>query len=250
MVWFELDRQGSELPRWEPLVWESTSSAMILLLLFAVVAFDRRYPIERPNVLRHLRYHVLFTLVFSLVHVVGMVGLRKLIYWSVGRGYDFGHWPAELAYEFLKDFRTYFSLLAVIYLYRFFLRRWQGEAEFLSEGLEEAQPEPVTDRFLVKKLGREFLVRVKDIDWIEAAGNYVNLHVGERLYPLRETMTSMERRLDDRGFVRVHRSAIVNLERVEQIVPYASGDGHALLVSQDQVAVSRRYRKQLRERLS
>ena len=125
----------------------------------------------------------------------------------------------------------------------------QGEAEFLSEGREEESPAPVTDRFLVRKLGRDFLVRVSEIDWVEASGNYVNLYVGERAYPLRETMNGIEERLAPHGFVRVHRSAIVNLDRVRALLPGDSGDGAVELVSDRKVPVSRRYRKVLRERI-
>jgi DNA-binding LytR/AlgR family response regulator len=139
----------------------------------------------------------------------------------------------------------------LIYLYRFVLRRAQGEAQFLAEGTEDAvtKPQPVIDRFLVKKLGREFLVKVADIDWIEASGNYVNLRVGTRAYPLRETMAGIESRLADAGFMRVHRSAIVNLDRVQEIVPFDTGDGEARLAGDLRVPVSRRFRKELRERL-
>lgn len=137
----------------------------------------------------------------------------------------------------------------MIYLYRFVIRRLRGEAEFLTEEREQAAPQPVTDRFLVKKLGREFLVKVEDIDWIEAAGNYVNLNVGSRAYPLRETMTGIEEKLTASGFVRVHRSAIVNLDRVAEIVPFETGDGEARLRSDVRVPVSRRYRKILRDQL-
>ncbi len=137
----------------------------------------------------------------------------------------------------------------MFYLYRFILRRLRGEAGFLSEENERDAPRPVTDRFLVKKLGREFLVKVDDIEWIEAAGNYVNLNVGTHAYPLRETMTNISGRLADAGFLRVHRSAIVNLDQVAQIVPFDTGDGEAHLRNGARVPVSRRYRKALRERL-
>ena len=88
-------------------------------------------------------------------------------------------------------------ILAIIYLYRFVLMRLQGEAGFLAENREAQKTAAVSDRFLVKKLGREFLVRVDEIDWIESYGNYVNLHVGSRVYPLRETMTRIDERLVD-----------------------------------------------------
>ncbi len=242
-------RFGDRFAAWEPVSWEATSLLMIALLLPAILAFDRRFPIQRPNTIRHALAHLAFSIPFSIIHVLGMVALRKLVYYLAGSNYDFGNWTQELAYEYLKDLRTYFGLLALIYLYRLALRRWQGEAEFLSEGTEDQPATPVRDRFLVKKLGREFLVRVDDIDWIEASGNYVNLHVRERVYPLRDTMTGMIEKLRESGFARVHRSAIINLDRVTHIEPFASGDARVLINDRDDVPVSRRYRQQLKDAL-
>jgi DNA-binding LytR/AlgR family response regulator len=73
--------------------------------------------------------------------------------------------------------------------------------------------------------------------------------VGRRAYPLRETMTGIEQRLAPHGFVRVHRSAIVNLERVRAIIPGESGDAAVQLEGDREVPISRRYRKVLRERV-
>jgi DNA-binding LytR/AlgR family response regulator len=78
----------------------------------------------------------------------------------------------------------------------------------------------------------------------------VNLHVGDRVYPLRETMMRIDEQLVPRGFQRVHRSAIVNLDRVTEIRAFDSGDGEARLKSDAVVPVSRRFRQDLRERLS
>jgi len=249
VVWLEMQREGSATPLWEPLTWEGTSNLVQLLLIPLMLAWDRLFPIERGNLGRGIAGHAAFSVVISLLHVVLMVGIRKVVYALHGGTYDFGHWPSELFYEYLKDFRGYATILAVIYLYRFVIRRLRGEAEFLTEEREQAAPQPVTDRFLVKKLGREFLVKVDDIDWIEAAGNYVNLNVGTRSFPLRETMTGIEEKLSASGFVRVHRSAIVNLDRVAEIVPFDTGDGEARLRSDVRVPVSRRYRKILRDQL-
>jgi hypothetical protein len=249
VAWLEIERHGLGFALWEPLLWEGSSNLVQLLLIPLILAWDRRFPLERGRIRRHLPAHAVFTVPFSLLHVVLMVGMRKAVYALHGGVYAFGHWPTELFYEYLKDFRSYAGILTVIYLYRFILRRLRGEAEFLSEERGEAEPKPVTDRFLVKKLGREFLVKVGDIDWIEASGNYVNLHVGSRVYPLRETMTGIGEKLAYNGFMRVHRSAIVNLDRVAEIVPFDTGDGEARLVSDIRIPVSRRYRKQLRERL-
>ena len=251
LVVFWTDLRSAELatPFWELLVWETTSTLVVAALIPLILIFDARYPIRTSALRRGLGAHALFTLPFSLIHVTAMYWLRKGIYAVVGATYEWAHWWSDFGYEYLKDFRSYLSIIAIIYLYRFIILRLQGEAEFLSEGREEAEPVAVTDRFLVKKLGREFLVRVNDIDWIEASGNYVNLHVGGRLYPLRETMAGIEARLMTSGFVRVHRSAILNLDRVAEIVPYDTGDGEARLTTDVRVPVSRRYRKELRERL-
>ncbi|MBD8528153.1 LytR/AlgR family response regulator transcription factor [Pseudomarimonas arenosa] len=249
VAWTEVQRIGQGTEWWEVLTWEASSTATILLLLPLLLVFDARFSLERDSWRRHVVAHLVATLPFSLAHVGAMYLIRQAVYLVVGETYQWQNWWQQFGYEFLKDFRTYFGLLAIIYLYRFTLRRLQGEAEFLSEGREEAEPVAVTDRFLVKKLGREFLVRVEDIDWIEASGNYVNLHVGLRAYPLRETMTAIEQRLAGRGFARVHRSAMVNLDRVREIVPFDTGDGEARLISDVRVAVSRRYRKRLREQL-
>lgn len=252
VVTLDLEKLGVGFEPWEPLVWEGTSGLVMVALLFVLLAFDRRFPIERGRAWQGVAAHALFTIPWSLLHVGGMVLLRTLAYRVLADAqYRYPDLPMELVYEYLKDFRAYISFLVVIYLYRFVLRRLQGEAQFLAEGAEDptAAQQPVTDRFLVKKLGREFLVRVADIDWVEASGNYVNLHVGTRVYPLRETMAGIEGRLGEVPFMRVHRSAIINLDRVEEIVPFDTGDGEARLRGDQRVPVSRRYRKELRDRL-
>ena len=245
----DLARTAAGVDRWEPWAWEITSGLTWLALIPLILAFDRRFPLGRPHPRRHVAWHLVFSGVVSVLHVAGMVLLREATYAAAGEDYRFGPWLGELGYEYLKDVRTYAAFIALIYLYRLVLRRWQGEAGFLEQGREEGPPEAVTDRFLVKKLGREFLVRVEDIDWIESSANYVNLHVGERVYPLRETMAGIEQKLAPRGFVRVHRSAIVNLDRVREIEPFDTGDARAHLSTGRTVPVSRRYRQELRERL-
>lgn len=245
-------RNGIELESWEPLLWETTSNFMQGLLIPVILWFDARFPIDPGTWRRNLAAHASFTIVYSLAHVAGMYWLRVGAYIAIGNndGYWWPHWWQEFGYEYLKDFRSYFFFLAIIYLYRFILRRLQGVAEFLSEGSEGAESVAITDRFLIKKLGREFLVRSENIDYIESAGNYVNLHIEDRVYPLRDTMAGISTRLAEQGFQRVHRSAIVNLERVAEIVSFGTGDGEIRLESDVRVPVSRRYRKELRDRLS
>lgn len=247
--WIDHGRDGGRFNAAVPWVLEISSHASLLVMLAALIWFDRRIPILPTTWRRALPAHAAFSVVFSLGHVVLMYALRVAAFpVFVGEDYRWDNWLAEFGYEYLKDVRTYFYFLALIYLYRFVLRRARGEAGFVAER-DEADAEPSAERFLVKKLGREFLVRTPDIEWIESSGNYVNLHVGGKVYPLRATMQQTAERLAVRGFARVHRGAIVNLDRVAEIRVQGSGDGSLALTSGVEVPVSRRYRQALRERL-
>lgn len=122
--------------------------------------------------------------------------------------------------------------------------RLQGEARLLTAPDAGLPVEVVErpERFLVRKVGAEFLVAARDIDWLEASENYVNLHVRGHVYPLRSTMTAIQRRLDPERFVRVHRSYIVNLEFLVQIEPIETGDARLLLKDGTRIPCSRCYR--------
>jgi two-component system LytT family response regulator len=90
--------------------------------------------------------------------------------------------------------------------------------------LEELRDRRRSDRLVVKTGGRVVFLRTEDIDWVEASGNYVRLHVGGDAHLLRESMKNMERRLDPSTFVRIHRSAIVNVDRIRELEPWFHGE--------------------------
>jgi hypothetical protein len=245
----DIQRRDLDFPWWEPVVWEFSSGIVLLALLPSLLAFERRFPFQLSTWRRVLPWHLLATVPYSLIHVLGMVGLRHLAYELAGGHYEFGNWGRELFYEYLKDARTYAAVLGVVYLYRLLLLRLRGEARLLTAPDAGPAVEAVErpERFLVRKLGAEFLVPARDIEWLEAAENYVNLHVRERVYPLRSTMTAIQDRLDPTRFVRVHRSYIVNLDCVAQIEPLETGDARLLLKDGTRIPCSRRYRHVLRQ---
>jgi len=80
------------------------------------------------------------------------------------------------------------------------------------------------DRLIVKSGGRVFFLRTEEIDWVEAAGNYVRLHARNESHLLRESMKNMEAKLDPKTFVRIHRSAIVNVDRIKELEPWFHGE--------------------------
>jgi two-component system LytT family response regulator len=117
--------------------------------------------------------------------------------------------------------------------------------------VQELQPQstPRQERLIVKTGGRLFFLRTDEVDWIEAAGNYVRLHVGKDAHLLRETMNSIEARLDPKIFLRIHRSRIVNMDRVKELHPWFNGDYAVILRDGTKLMLSRGYRDKLQERL-
>ena len=105
------------------------------------------------------------------------------------------------------------------------------------------------DRLVVKSGGTTRFVRVVDIDWIEAAGVYVNLHVGGKELLYRTPLTELAEKLDPARFIRVHRSAVVNIESILQLDPISHGEFEAVLKNGSRARVSRTYRALLEKRL-
>lgn len=243
-------RSGIDFPPWEPLVLEGTSMLTMAMLLPLILAFDQRFPLRYSTLRRALPAHLLASLAYTLAHVLDMTLMRHVAYAVAGLPYDIGPWFSAIAYEYLKDSRAYAGMLATVYLYRFMLLRLQGEASLLAAP-DQGEPVESIDRpqrLLVKKLGKEFLINLNDVEWMEAAGNYVNLHVASRAYPLRETMANLTLRIDPERFIRVHRSFIVNLDHIAEIEPLEGGDARIRLRDGSRIPFSRRCRNALRGR--
>ncbi|GAB3318824.1 LytTR family DNA-binding domain-containing protein [Luteimonas notoginsengisoli] len=247
----DAQRDGHALPAWQPALWEGSSALVSLLLLPALLGLCSRWPMHADTWGRRLPVYIAASVAWSLLHVVGMVLLRKAGYLLLGERYEIDDWLRRFVYEYLKDARTFALIVIVDHGYRWFWRRLQGEARLLdppddgSAASHDARPE----RFLVRKLGREFLIAASDIEWLQAAGNYVNLRVRERDYPLRSTMAGITAQLDPDRFVRIHRSYMVNLDAVASIEPLDDGDARVHLHDGTALPCSRRYRDALRARL-
>ncbi len=95
---------------------------------------------------------------------------------------------------------------------------------------------------MVKKLGKEFLVKTKNIEWAEAYGNYANLHINNEIYPMRTTMSDFILKSRHHGLISVHRSFAVSLNKVHFIEPLVSGDAKIVMQSGEKIRLSRRYK--------
>jgi two-component system LytT family response regulator len=129
---------------------------------------------------------------------------------------------------------------------------WAGEKGELSEKLlsllhELKAPQGYLERLVVKSAGRLFFLRTDEIEWVESAGNYVCLHVRGESHLLRETMAGLESRLDPARFVRIHRTAIVNIDQVKELRPLFHGEYLVLLRDGTELTLSRGYRDRLQE---
>jgi len=128
-----------------------------------------------------------------------------------------------------------------------------AQAAELSEKLRAMMaaltPSP-RERIVIKDSGRVTLLDTSTIDWIEAADNYACIHCGEARHVIRETMNALEKRLDRRMFVRIHRSYIVNIDRITEMQPWFRGDYLVFLRDGTRLKLSRSYRESLKAFLS
>jgi two-component system LytT family response regulator len=134
------------------------------------------------------------------------------------------------------------------------LEEVRAERRAIGELVERVQGAPgvtpqYADRVPVRTDGRITFVRLADVDWIEASGNYVRLHTARGEHVVRDSLAALETRLDPRRFVRIHRGTIVNLDRVKEMQPWFSGDYVLILQNSARLKLSRSYRDAILERM-
>ncbi len=101
------------------------------------------------------------------------------------------------------------------------------------------------DRIVIKNKERVFVLKTDEIDWVEAEGNYVRIHFGRQSSLIRETLSHLASQLDPKQFVRIHRSQIVNLDRIQELQPWSHRDYRIILRNGTQLTLSRSYREEL-----
>lgn len=114
--------------------------------------------------------------------------------------------------------------------------------------LDDLKPnQKYTERLVIKSAGRIFFLGVAEIDWIEAADNYVRLHAGRESHLVRETMNSLEQKLDPAQFVRVHRSRIINISKIKELQSLFRGEYDIMLLDGTRLESGRGYRDKLQK---
>ncbi len=235
-------RNGHVISFGRALAVEGSSHLVIAALIPAVYWMQRHFPLTRP---RNLVVHALATVPFSLVHTAGMAALRLLWFSAIlGESFRFPLTFDRLSYEFAKDIITYCMMNAGIIAFAYVRQRAPEPVSAASSVPAPAADPARPERFAVRKRGgKEVVVEVGDIDWVEASGNYAILHVGGETFEIRSSLTKLEGELDPKQFVRVHKSHLVNITRVAEVTPWVSGDWRIRLQDGAEVNLSRRYRQ-------
>ncbi len=233
-------RQGGGVNLGLPWIYEGSSAALTLALFPAILWITRRFPVDDVQCWRTwLPAHALASLVFSILHVAGMVALRKLAVPVIaGAPYLFtDDLVRDLVYEYRKDAFSYTLYVFLIVASRH-LQQLRIEAEAAREDARAQR------RLTVKCGGRTVWIDAADVVWAKAASNYVEIRAGDRTHLARATLATVARQLADAGVgaARVHRSWIVNPAHVAEIAPTGEGDARIVMRNGDVAPASRRYR--------
>lgn len=232
----EMTRGGHDFDWWEPLVWELTSAVVIVGAAPLIGMAVRRWTPSRDNLLRPGLIHLGLTIPFALIHVAGIYVLRNAIYWLTQSHYGYfdDGMGMVLFYEWRKDVLTYATIAATYWIFQYLAGLRQAASPLISD-----------DRIEIRDGATALFLAPSDVLFVEAAANYVEFHTASRTHLVRGTLASWEAKLAARGFVRAHRSRLVNRTQITAIKPTPSGDVEITMSDGRTVAGSRRYRDEL-----
>ena len=216
---------------------QATSGLAVLIMVPFVVHWLKLFPLTLKEWPRAVIGHTIGSIFFAFGHFALMVAMRIPWYALNGRSYVWREpFANNLIVEYQKDVKIYIGFVVLISAYQYYRR------------VRSTEPQPHTDRLVVQSGTANSILRLEDIDYLEAARNYVSVHSGGREYIVRDTMTNLSRRLSAGPFQRTHRSFIVNIDKIAEI-RMADAGARITLVSGEEVPLSRSYRDDLTRRV-
>jgi hypothetical protein len=223
-----------------PLLWDMTSIGIIILLTPALLAVVRRIRRESSLAAR-VAFSIAAIIIFSAIHITGMVGLRKLVMWLAGSAYDFRLSLATVFYEFRKDVVT--SVLIGGGMWLMDGQREARRALVVAPPPSAASPPSTRQTIWLRDGTRSIRVEPRDILWISSAGNYIEYSLADGSnHLIRGTLAAAENELAQFKLTRIHRTRLANLDRVAGMQFKPSGDFELTFDSGHTVQGSRRYK--------
>ena len=243
---------GGTLPLGEEIIRILGAACLGAVSTPLVLALMRRFPIEGRNLWRHATIHTLGNAAIAMGLIVASCILAA--WFKVGDSRPvFVALPDEIAANWLLLIFCIGALSAVAHAVHFFRRAEAHRAAAAPVQIPEpARPfsEPFLTRLPVKSRGGLVLVELATVDWIETQGNYLALHAGAAVHLIRETSVRFEAKLSPAQFVRIHRRALVALDRIREMTPLANGDASVRLNDGTDLRVSRGFREKIRAALT
>ncbi len=183
---------------------------------------------------------------FDVINTIGIQNMPFVIFVTAFDRYAIEAFEKHAFDYLLKPFSVERFQESVSRVLEFISRHHTSQtAENLLQVMQEINPQrKYVNRLAIRSTSRIYFLNVEEIDWIESAGNYVDIHAGQHTHLLRETMANMEAKLNPEKFLRIHRSTIVNIDRIQEIQP----DGYDFLVvlkNGKLLGMSRTYRDKL-----
>lgn len=188
---------------------------------------------------------------FAVLDAVKLDHLPEIIFTTAYEAYAIRAFELHALDYLLKPFDQIRFKAALRYAKERFHSR-QDETKRLQIGtlLESIRAQQqYLDRIIIRADGRITFLHVREIDWLEADDKYVHLHTGKATRMVRQTLTAMESQLDPKKFLRVHRSTIVNVDRVKELQPLFNGEHSVILEDGTRLTLSRKYKDKLFELL-
>ncbi len=188
---------------------------------------------------------------FGVIEAIGVDRMPATVFVTAYDEYAVRAFEVQALDYLLKPFGRQRFQAALDRARKHLSREKQGEmADRLAALLRTGrQPPAGPERLLVKAGGRVSFVDLEQIDWVEAEGNYVRLYAGEQVHLMRETMSGLIERIGSTQFFRIHRSRIVNVKRVKELLIAGGGDYHVVLWNGTRLGLSRLYRDALQEQM-
>ena len=246
-IYFEMRAEGMDHAAWRVFSWGTLMWLAWAPLTPVIAWFARRYSLLDGAWKRNLLVHVPAFLAMSVLHTAASTVIFLGIdpFDGLGDGPK-TFWPSFLLRvpgSFRSDLLIYGGVIGICYAFDYYRKYRESLADSSAE-------KNYLTRLMIKASGRVVLLKVGEIDFIEADGNYAKLHVGRKAHLLREKMHDLEGRLDPAKFVRIHRSIIVNLDRIKELHPHFNGDYIVVLEDGRQLRLSRTRRENLEARLN